>query len=176
MEHALSDSGENVNHGIDSFLLRLVSQIHHSQSVRHKFSVEERIHHPQLDYDVDQTEQFADPVPERVQLVTLKVKTRKISRQKGIFLHNHVENVEKHARVLQQQSSGELYIKTRGFFFQCKTQFPHPMRQQWRLLFENEAIKTEASRSDMVENQGSFADIEILIVNSLTLRNVEFDS
>lgn len=101
VEYAFSDSWEYVNHGIYSVLLRLISQIHHSQSVRHELSVEERIHHPQLEYDVDQTQQFADPVPERIQLVTLKVKTKKINQgvKKCIFLHNHVENAEKRSTI-----------------------------------------------------------------------------
>lgn len=57
-------------------------------------------------------------------------------------------------------------MKNMRIRFQCEIQFPHPMRQWRRLLYKNEAIKTEASGYNMVENQGSYADIEILIVDS----------
>lgn len=72
MEDALGDSGEDVYHGIHASFLRLFRHVHDPQAVGHEFSVEEGVHHPQLQDDVKQAEEFAGPVAECVEFVALE--------------------------------------------------------------------------------------------------------
>lgn len=54
------------------FFLRHLTVPQHPGAVREELSVEEAVHHPQLQHDVDQAEQLAAPVPQRVQFVRLE--------------------------------------------------------------------------------------------------------
>lgn len=74
MEGALCHSREDVNHGINPVLLRLLRKGHHAEAVGHELSVEESIHHVELADDVDQAKCLANPVPQRVGIVSLKKK------------------------------------------------------------------------------------------------------
>lgn len=71
MEGALCDSGEDVNHGVDTVLLHSLRERHHPQTVAHELTVEELVHEVQLDNDVDKTQRLAEPVADRVWVVSL---------------------------------------------------------------------------------------------------------
>lgn len=48
------------------FFLRHFAVAQHPGAVGEKLAVEEGVHHPQLQHDVDEAQQLAAPVPERV--------------------------------------------------------------------------------------------------------------
>lgn len=74
VEDALGDPGKNIDHRIDSVILSRLREIHNSPAVREELSVEELVHDVQLGYDVDQTQTFAGPVADGVQIVPLEQK------------------------------------------------------------------------------------------------------
>src|SRR5690349_2338171 len=95
MEDTLCDTWKHINHRIDAILLRCVRVIKYAAAkirkqsssteninklpinslptVVAKLSVEELVHQNHLNDDVDETEQFTEPVTNRVQFMALKV-------------------------------------------------------------------------------------------------------
>lgn len=72
VEDALGYSREDVDHGIDAILLRLLREVHDAQAVGQEFSVEEFVHQVELHDYVHQTDELAGPVPQGVHVVSLK--------------------------------------------------------------------------------------------------------
>lgn len=75
VEDAFRDSGEYINHRIDSVFLSLLREVHDSPTVRQEFPFEKFVHQVQLHYNVDETDAFAGPVTQSVHVVTLEMKT-----------------------------------------------------------------------------------------------------
>lgn len=71
MENTFSHARKNVNHWINSLLLWSLGEIHHTQSIRHEFTVKEFVHQPHLNDNVDDAKELAHPVPNGVDLVAL---------------------------------------------------------------------------------------------------------
>lgn len=63
MERALCDAREYVDHWVVSLFLRHLTVPEDPGAVREELAVEEGVHHPQLQHNVDEAEQLAAPVP-----------------------------------------------------------------------------------------------------------------
>lgn len=72
VECALCDAREDVNHRIVALLLRCLGEIHNAPAVREELTVKELVHQPHLHDDIHQAEEFAHPVANRIQLVSLQ--------------------------------------------------------------------------------------------------------
>lgn len=84
MENTFSNSREDVNHWIDTVILSSLRKIHHSPTIGEEFTIEEFVHNVQLCYDIDETQTFAGPVADGVEIVSLQQKKMKLSMCRGL--------------------------------------------------------------------------------------------
>lgn len=79
MEDAFGDTRENVNHGVDSFLLWYVGELEHLQTVAEELAIKEEIHQVELSYNVYEAQNFTAKVTIDVRVVTLKEQIDKLA-------------------------------------------------------------------------------------------------